>query len=243
MRPVSVFANGPEASIEHLRGRWAAGHSGNDGLAVGARTVPSPDRRTAGMRCKHGAALDRPVQHTQGPAGLANRPRPGRPRIGGPRLLARIAALLEPAGLWTVPRVWQYLGRPKLSTRTLYRRLGIVAIWRRPKLVARGDPDRWRAASAITARLRELPRGALVWATDETHGNLLPHMRATWTLRPRRPKIGTPGKNQQVTVFGAPETTSGQWVYRLGRRCAADFIALLEQIRLAVPAAPRSWAR
>ncbi|TDD55000.1 hypothetical protein E1286_04695 [Nonomuraea terrae] len=34
------------------------------------------------------------------------------------------------------------------------------------------------------------------------------------------------------------EMTSGQWVYRLGRRCAADFIALLEQIRLAVPDAP-----
>ncbi|MDX3104516.1 hypothetical protein PW035_27105 [Nonomuraea angiospora] len=47
-----------------------------------------------------------------------------------------------------------------------------MAIWP-PKLVARGDPDRWRAVAAITARLRELPRGALVWATDETHINLL----------------------------------------------------------------------
>nr|WP_165969566.1 helix-turn-helix domain-containing protein [Nonomuraea terrae] len=90
-----------------------------------------------------------------GVAGLADRPRSGRPRIGGPRLLARITALLEQAGPWTVPKLWQYLGRPKLSPPTLYRRLRIVAIWRRPELVARGDPDRWRVVAGIAARLRE----------------------------------------------------------------------------------------
>lgn len=99
--------------------------------------------------------------------------------------------------------------------------------------MARGDPDRWGVAAASTARLRELPRGAVAWVTDETHVHLLPHVRATWTLRPRRPEIDPPGKKRQVTVFGALEMTTGRWVYRLRRRCAADFIALLEQIRLA----------
>jgi transposase len=241
MRPVSVFANGPEASIEHLRthlrGQWRQAlrammvllsvHGLSPAqIAELLDCDPSTVRRWIGRF------------NQQGPAGLADRPRPGRPRIGGPRLLDRIAALLERAGPWTVPRLWQYLGRPKLSPRTLYRRLRVVAIWRRPKLVARGDPDRWRAVAAITARLRELPRGALVWATDETHVHLLPHVRATWTLRSRRPEIGTPGKNRQVTVFGALEMTTGRWVYRLGHRCAADFIALQEQIRLVAPTAP-----
>src|ERR1700741_3962319 len=32
--------------------------------------------------------------------------------------------------------------------------------------------------------------------------------------------------------------TTGAWVYRLGRRCAADFIALLDQVLRAFPAAP-----
>jgi hypothetical protein len=32
--------------------------------------------------------------------------------------------------------------------------------------------------------------------------------------------------------------TTGAWVYRLGRRCAADFIALLEQVLQAFPQAP-----
>jgi hypothetical protein len=32
--------------------------------------------------------------------------------------------------------------------------------------------------------------------------------------------------------------TTGTWAYRLGRRCAADFIALLEQLLQAFPRAP-----
>jgi hypothetical protein len=32
--------------------------------------------------------------------------------------------------------------------------------------------------------------------------------------------------------------TTGEWVYRLGKRCAADFIALLDQVLRAFPAAP-----
>jgi len=72
---------------------------------------------------------------------------------------------------------------------------------------------------------RGLARRAVVLAEGETHLNLLPHVRASWTLRGLRPQIPTPGKNRQVTVFGAIEVTAGSWAYRLGRRCAADFIA------------------
>ncbi|MBB4919123.1 hypothetical protein FHS44_006259 [Streptosporangium saharense] len=54
--------------------------------------------------------------------------------------------------------------------------------------------------------------------------NLLRHLRSSWTLRAGRPDVITPGKDRQVTVFGAVELTTGRWVYRLGRRCAADFL-------------------
>ena len=122
--------------------------------------------------------------------------------------------------------------------RTLYRRVRLVAIWRRPKLTARGDPDHDHVVAGIMARLLDLPRRAVVLAEDETHLNLLPHVRASWTLRTARPQIPTPGTNRQVTVFGAIEVTTGAWVYRLGRRCAADFIALLDQVLRAFPARP-----
>jgi hypothetical protein len=39
-------------------------------------------------------------------------------------------------------------------------------------------------------------------------------------------------------VFGAIEVSTGRWVYRLGRRCAADFMALLDQVLRAFPRSP-----
>src|SRR5215470_14196179 len=71
--------------------------------------------------------------NAEGLAGLADRPRPGRPPLGGKRLASRIAALLGRPGPWTLPRIWRYLGRPQVSMRALYRRVARVAIWRRPK--------------------------------------------------------------------------------------------------------------
>jgi hypothetical protein len=96
-----------------------------------------------------------------------------------------------------------------------------VAIWRRPKLTARGDPDHDHVVADIVARLLELPRRAVVLAEDETHLNLPPHVRASWTLRGMRPQVLTPGTNRKVTVLGAIEVSTGRWVYRLGRRCAS----------------------
>jgi len=72
----------------------------------------------------------------EGISGLADRPRSGRPRLGGRQLAGRIAALLRPPGPWTLPRIRQYFGWPQVSMRTLYRRVRLVAIWRRPKLTA-----------------------------------------------------------------------------------------------------------
>ena len=122
--------------------------------------------------------------------------------------------------------------------RTLYRRVRLVAIWRRPKLAARGDPAHDQVVAGFVDRLLDLPRRSVVLAEDETHLNLLPHVRASWTLRTARPLVPTPGTNRQVTVFGAIEVTTGKWIYRLGRRCAADFIALLDQLLRAFPLAP-----
>jgi hypothetical protein len=34
-----------------------------------------------------------------------------------------------------------------------------------------------------------LPPGPVIWAADETHRQLLPHLRASWTLRGRRPEV------------------------------------------------------
>jgi hypothetical protein len=87
----------------------------------------------------------------------------------------------------------------------------------------------------IVACLIDLPCRAVVLADDETYLNLLPHVRASWTLHDVRPQVLTPGTNWKVTVLGAIEVSTRAWVYWLGRRCAADFIALLDQVLQAFP--------
>jgi hypothetical protein len=241
MRPVSVFAKGPADEIEKLgaglRGPWR--QAGRAVMVLLSLHELPPAQIAALLDC-HPATVRRWIGrfNDQGLAGLADRPRSGRPALGGRRLASRIAALLRRPGPWTLPRIRRYLGWPRVSGRTLYRRVRLVAIWRRPKLTARGDPDHDHVVAGIVARLLELPRRAVVLAEDETHLNLLPHVRASWTPRGVRPQVPTPGKNRQVTVYGAIEMTTGAWVYRLGRRCAADFTALLDQVLAAFPSAP-----
>jgi transposase len=239
MRPVSVFANGPGSEIEQLRddlqGRWR--QAARAVMVLLSLHGLAPAQIAELLDC-HPATVRRWSRrfNREGLAGLADRPRSGRPRLGGRRLASRITALLQRPGPWTLPRIRRYLGWPQVSMRTLHRRVRLVAIWRRPRLTARGDPDHDHVVAQIVARLLELPRRSVVLAEDETHLNLLPHVRASWTLRGARPQVLTPGTNRNVTVLGAIEVTTGRWVYRLGRRCAADFIALLDQLLRAFPA-------
>jgi transposase len=87
--------------------------------------------------------------NTHGAHGLADRPRAGRPRLGSPRLGARIRRLLAQPRAWTIPLLHLYLGRPAISLHTLHRRVREVAAWRRPRLVAKGDPDRDQVLAAL----------------------------------------------------------------------------------------------
>jgi len=130
--------------------------------------------------------------NSYGAHGLADRPRPGRPRLGSPRLGDRIRRLLAQPRAWTIPLLHRYLGRPAISLHTLYRRVREVAAWRRPRLVAKGDPDRDQVLAALRQQIRDLPEGAVLLAEDETHVNLLPWVRATWVVLGTRQRIMTP---------------------------------------------------
>src|SRR5919109_647940 len=149
MRPVSVFDKGPGSEIEQLRGdlqgRWRQASRAVMVLLSLHGLAPS---QIAELLDCHPATVRRWISrfNSEGLAGLADRPRSGR-----------------------------YLGWPRVSMRTLYRRVRLVAIWRRPKLTARGDPAHDHVVAGIVARLIELPRRAVVLAEDETHLNLLPH--------------------------------------------------------------------
>jgi transposase len=178
--------------------------------------------------------------NAHGAHGLADRTRPGRPRLGSPRLGARIAGLLRHPKAWTIPRLYLDLGRPAMSLRTLHRRVREVANWRRPRLVAKGDPDRDQTLATLRQRVSELPQGAVVLAEDETHVNLLPWVRATWVVRGTRQQVMTPGKNRRRTIFGAVDLASGRWLYQVTRKAvSASFTAFLDQVLAAYPTAPK----
>ena len=140
MRPVSVFANGPDAEAERLRaqlrGPW---RQAARAVMVLLSLHELPPAQIAELLECHPATARRWISrfNAEGLAGLADRPRSGRPALGGRRLTRRITALLGRPGPWTLPRIRRYLGWPQVSMRTLYRRVRLVAIWRRPRLTAR----------------------------------------------------------------------------------------------------------
>jgi transposase len=172
-------------------------------------------------------------------AGLADRPRSGRPRLGSPRLGVRIRRLLAQPRAWTIPRLWQTLGRPTISLRTLRRRTLEVARWRRPRLVAKGDPNRDQALAALHQAVVALPDGAVVLAEDESHINLLPWVRATWIAAGTRQAVMTPGTNRRRTIFGAVELATGRWLYQVTcKAVSATFTAFCQQLLAAYPTAP-----
>ena len=174
-----------------------------------------------------------------GSHGLADRPRAGRPRLGSPRLGERVRRLLAQPRAWTIPRLWQQLGRPAISLPTLRRRVREVACWRRPRLVAKGDPDRDQLLAGLRQTIATLPQGAVVLAEDETHINLLPWVRATWIVKGSRQQVMTPGTNRRRTIFGAVDLCSGRFLYRVTRKAvSASFTAFLAQLLAAYPAAP-----
>ena len=202
---VSVFAKGPGSEIEQVRaelqGRWR--QAARAVMVLLSLHGLAPAQIAELLDC-HPATVRRWIGrfNAEGLAGLADRPRPGRPRLGGRQLTSRIAALLERPGPWTLPRIRRYLGWPRISARTLYRRIRLVAIWRRPELTARGDPDHDHVVAQIVARLLELPRRAVVLAEDETHLNLLPHVRASWTVRGARPQVLTRARTGRSPCWG-----------------------------------------
>jgi transposase len=114
-----------------------------------------------------------------------------------------------------------------------------VAAWRRPRLIAKGDPDREQTLATLRQAISELPDGAVLLAEDETHINLLPWVRSTWIVHGTRQPVMTPGTNRRRTIFGAVDLASGRFLYQITRKAVSvTFIAFLEQLLAAYPAAP-----
>jgi hypothetical protein len=135
--------------------------------------------------------------------------------------------------------VWRELGRPAISLRTMYRRIREQASWRRPRLVAKSDPDRDQVVATVRERVAALPAGSVVLAEDETHLDWLARVRACWIPHGIRHLVPTPGSNQRRSLLGAINLATGAWHYHFAHKCVSVvFCYFLEQLLAAYPDAP-----
>src|SRR5258707_11835625 len=136
MRPVCVSAevsSGARAQImDLLHGRWRTATRLLMVLLSAAGMSPA---QIADLLDYHPATVRRWLHRyrVDGIPGLPDRPRPGRPRLGGQALTSRITALLATPGPWTIRRIWQHLGRPAYSLPPMSRPVPPLARRRSPR--------------------------------------------------------------------------------------------------------------
>ena len=190
-----------------------------------------------------------------GPAGLDDRPRPGRPprdRLARHIIDAQVSNSPRSQGLaqscWTASLLAAFLAARfglRLSVWSVRRYLqGSGWRWARPRLApATHAPAGQRkvdlAASLKLKRLAQaLQEAAPVLFLDECELQLLPVIRACWMKGPRW-RVPTPGQNAKRAVFGALDARTGQLHHLIrSRKRAVDFVAFLETLARAYPVGP-----
>jgi transposase len=242
MRPAQVFANPTDEQYHHLvtalHGPWRTATRAvmvllsADGMtATEISALLHYDQRTVRRWITR--------HDTEGVAGLPDRPRTGRPRLGSPRLGDRIRTLLQTPKAWTTARIWRELGRPKMSLRTMYRRIRDQARWCRPRLIAKSDPDHDQKCADIRDRIAALPPGSVVLAEDETHLDLLARIRSCWMPNGIRHRVMTPGSNIRRTIHGAVNLVTGTWHHHVSvKNVSVVFCYFLDMLLTAYPDAP-----
>jgi transposase len=179
-----------------------------------------------------------------GPRGLHDLPRSGRPTTRSPGL--RQAVLMQVNqppwtcgylfAIWTVRTLCQHLVtrcRQELSpwlTRQLLRELRYR--FRRPKVAPRNlDPDREAIHQQLGRQIAQAAAGTLVLVEDETEIRLFPLLRQMWMRMGEQIALPAPLTNQKQTIFGALEIFSGEVFYRcFPRQRTAEMIAFLEAL-------------
>ena len=189
----------------------------------------------------------------QGPLGLDDRPRPGRPpkeRLA--RHIVDTQASNPPCnnglvqGCWTAGLLAAFLAarfRVALSTASVRRYLHQAGWrWARPRLAPATHAPRGQrkddpaAALKLALLAQAIASTATLLYLDECDLHLLPVIRACWMKGPRL-RVPTPGQNAKRALFGALNARTGQ-VHHLvrPRKRAAQFVEFLDALAAAYPA-------
>jgi transposase len=189
--------------------------------------------------------------NAEGLAGLADRPRAGRPRKAGAAAHDAIRRTLEAAPVttsdgarcWTlavlcaalVEQVGVHLS--VATMRRLVHRLGYR--WRRPRHSLPTDPLVAAKMRVLCAKLVCAPAEAVLLCEDECDIHLLPVLRAMWMRRGRQARVPSPGTNRKRAIFGALEWDTGRWTYTVcERKRTVEFLAFLDRVLAVYPGRP-----
>ena len=160
----------------------------------------------------------------QGPQGLYDEPRSGRP----PKVDETVKETLEEAlsdsptsqgynfTVWTVALLGEYV-KEKLEVRvcndTLRRTLHELGFrWRRPRwAVEREDPQAAELMAAITQAIWKADAQTMTWVEDETKFRALPPLRSMWMRKGQQTRVPTPEQNSSFYSYGALDIESGTW--------------------------------
>jgi transposase len=188
----------------------------------------------------------------EGPLGLDDQPRPGRPpkeRLA--RHIVDAQASNPPCnnglvqGSWTVGLLATFLAarfRLVLSPASVRRYLHQAGWrWARPRLAPATHAPRGQRKEdpAATLKLALLAQAVASTATllylDECDLHLLPVIRACWMKGPRL-RVPTPGQNAKRALFGALDARTGHLHHLIRpRKRAAQFIEFLDILAAAYP--------
>jgi transposase len=188
---------------------------------------------------------------TLGVAGLADQPRPGRPRRLDAALLEEVETTLErpppecPGGRahWTLARLRTAFGGGTarlFGVDTLRRRLHERGFrWRRPRLWAWGeDPERFEKQLLIEQAKRRAAELAPSEAeaihfcyADASDQHLLAVLRAMWMRVGQQVRVATPPRNGHWALFGSLNIQTGRFLWQAYAKAISEsFLAFLEYL-------------
>lgn len=189
---------------------------------------------------------------TEGPAGLYDRQRSGRPpKVDQPTEQEIEEVVSKPPteqgynfSYWTIPLLGRHLEQTldqvlcHETIRLTLHRLGFR--WRRPRwALQRDDPQTAQRMAAIAQTVFRATKETLILLEDETILKTLPPLRRMWMRLGQQLHIPTPAQNDDLYLYGVLELNSGQTYHAFyDKGNSQTTIAYLEQLLAHYPEQP-----